>query len=260
VGNRSVNIDVKENLSIVGYKTVASLLTLQCEAEINELLGVPDAQGKSTMRCAVNRFNADFKLPEELVNDDKKEKEKIDEEQRRIYNGAAHLDLSMVINERGDVEKSTAVARTAPPDIKPRVESMGDDILNWLQSVSVPFPNRQMTYQETWRAKHPFAVLLPGADMHFKDVEMTYTYLGQRTRNDREEALVEISARIRKREFGRKFGGKLEGRALVDLQTSIVTQAHATITMDFDLVLGRFANAPARGTMDVTITRNMAGD
>src|SRR5262249_49608810 len=118
VGNRSINIDVKENLSIVGYKRVASLLTLQCEAEINELLGVPDAQGKSTMRCAVNRFTADFKLPEELVNDDKKEKEKIDEEQRRIYNGAAHLDLSMVINERGYVERSTAVAKTAPPDVK----------------------------------------------------------------------------------------------------------------------------------------------
>jgi len=258
VGNRSVSISVKENFSIVGYKTEASVLTMQCDVDINELLGPPDAQGKSTMRCAVNRFNAELKLPDEIV-DDKKEKEKIDDEQRRVYNGSAHLDLSMLINERGDVEKSTAVAKTAPPDVKARVESLGDDILHWIQSVSVPLPNRQMTYLETWKAKHPFAVLTPVADMHFKDVEMTYTYLGQRIRDDREEALVEITGRIRKREMGQRFGGKLEGRALVDLQTSLVTQARATITMDFDLILGRRARLPSRGTMDVTIIRNLAG-
>ena len=151
------------------------------------------------------------------------------------------------------------MAKTAPPDVKARVESLGDDILHWIQSVSVPLPNRQMTYLETWKAKRPFAVLTPVADMHFKDVEMTYTYLGQRTRDDHEEALIEITGRIRMREMGQRFGGKLEGRALVDQQTGIVTQARAAITMEFDLILGRSARLPSRGTMEVTITRNLAG-
>jgi hypothetical protein len=251
-----VSISVKENFSLVSYKAEDSLATMYCDTELTEQPGTPDAKGKSTLRVAVNHFNAGFKLPDDLV-EDKKDKQKLDEREQRVFNGAGHLDLRLIINERGDVERSIAVAKSAPPDIKPEVESMGDDILQWLQAVSVPMPNRQMGYLDTWKAKHPFAVVTPVTDMHFKDVEMTYTYLGQRTRNDREEALVEMTARIREKKMGTRFGGKLEGRALVDLESGIVTRARATVMMDFDLHLGGIR--AARGTMDVTINRSLPG-
>src|SRR5262249_33123539 len=155
----------------------------------------------------------------------------------------------------GDVEQSNAIAKTAPPDIKLEVESMGDDILQWLQALSVPLPNRQMGYLDTWKAKQPWAIITPVTDMHFRDLEMTYTYLGQRTRNNREEALVEMTGRIQKKEMGLRFGGKLEGRALVDLESGIVTRARATVSMDLDFPIG--PGLKARGTMDVSIDRSL---
>jgi hypothetical protein len=111
-----------------------------------------------------------------------------------------------------------------------------------------------MTHMETWTAKRPFAVLTPLTDLHFKAIDMTYTYLGVRTRNNREEALVDMSGKLRNREFGVRFGCRLEGRALVDLETGLVSLARATTTMDLDLALGPY-KIPARGTMEVNIDR-----
>src|SRR5258708_7295998 len=115
----------------------------------------------------------------------------MDKERQKVFLHVGHLDLQMIINERGDVEQSVAIAKGAPKEMRGEVESIGDDILQWLQAVSVPLPNRQMTYMETWTAKRPFAILTPFADLHFKAIDMTYTYLGVRTRENREEALVE---------------------------------------------------------------------
>src|SRR5262249_54342649 len=116
-GNRTVSISVKENFSVLASKAEASVVTMNCDTELTEQPGVPDARGKSTLRVALNRFNAGFKVPDELVVD-KKDKEKINKREQRVFNGAGHLDLLLLLNERGDVEQSNAIAKTAPPDIK----------------------------------------------------------------------------------------------------------------------------------------------
>src|SRR5262249_54453654 len=96
----------------------------------------------------------------------------------------------------------------------------------------------------------------PWSDLHFESIDMTYTYLGVRNRNGRDEALVDISGKLKSRDIGVRFGCRLEGRALVDLETGVVTLARATTTMDLDLSLGR-VTIPARGTMDVLIERSL---
>jgi serine/threonine protein kinase/S1-C subfamily serine protease len=253
-GHRTVTISVKENFSVLAYKAEASVVTVKFDGELVEQPGTPDDKGKSVMRINIQTMRPDVKLPEELKKEFK-EIETMEKERQRVFNSVGHLDLRMLINERGDIDKGIASAKTAPQDIKPEVESMGDDILQWLQALSVPLPNRRMGYLDTWTAKQPWAVITPVADRHFKDVEMTYTYLGQRTRNDREEALVEMTGLIRKKEMGLRFGGKLEGRALVDLESGIVTLARATVSMNLDFPIG--PGLKARGTMDVSIDRSL---
>jgi hypothetical protein len=56
---------------------------------------------------------------------------------------------------------------------------------------------------------------------------------------------------------GHSFGCRLEGRALVDLETGLVTLARATSTMELDLTFGRGAAPPARGTMEVNFKRTL---
>src|SRR5207248_2605127 len=176
----------------------------QFDTELTERPSAADAQRKSLLRLVVQSLRQpEVKIPDELVKD-KKAIEVIMRERQRALDGASHLDLQMLISERGDIDKSVASARSAPTDIRAEVESLGDDILQWLQAVSVPLPNRQMGYNETWTAKRPFAVLTPLSDMHFKAIDMTYTYLGTRNRNGREEALVEMSGKLRARDMGHR--------------------------------------------------------
>ena len=231
-------------------------MTVQLDAELTEHPIAPDAQGKSLLRLVVKSLKQpEVKIPAALM-ENKNALEVIMLQRQRALDGASHLDLQMLNSERGDIERSVAGARSAPADIRAEVESLGDDILEWLQAVSVPLPNRQMGHNETWTAKRPFAVLTPLHDLHFKAIEMTYTYLGIRNRNGREEALVEISGKLKNKETGQRFGCRLEGRVLVDLETGLVTLARATTTMDLDLPLGRM-RIPTRGTMEVQIERSL---
>ena len=237
-------------------KAEESMINVQLNAELTEIPGPADGQRKSMLRFAVNSIKLpEVKFPDELVKR-MKEVETLDRERQRVFSMVAHLDLMMQISERGDVERSVASAKSAPADIRAEVESLGDDILDWLQAVSVPLPNRQMTHLETWTAKRPFAVLTPLTDLHFKAIDMTYTYLGVWTRNSREEALVELSGKLRSRDLGRRFGCRLEGRALIDLETGLVTMARTTVTLDLDLPFGQ-SKIPARGTMEINLTREL---
>jgi S1-C subfamily serine protease len=260
-GNRSVTVSVKERFEVMmskeDKKTAEEfLITMQFDGELMEQPGPADTKGKSLLRLDVHKIRPpQVELPEELLKR-MKDFERMDRDRQRVFNSVGQLDLQMQINERGDVERSIAIAMSAPPDIKREVESMGDDILQWLQAVSVQMPNRQMGHLDTWKAKRPFAVLTPFSDLQFKAIDMTYMYLGIRTRNDREEAIVELSGKLRNREMGLRFGCTLEGRALIDLETGLVTMARTTTTMDLDLPLGQL-KIPARSTMEVFLQRSL---
>ncbi len=257
-GTRAVNISVKEKFGVLAEEGEELGITVAFDGELAEKPGAPDAKGKSVMAVGVNHLETSFEIPQKL-KDKLKEKDidkEINLEKDRATDSAGHLDLTMLVNEKGDVEKSVATARTAPPDIRSQVESLGDDILQWIQAVSVPMPNREMKHLQTWTAKHPFAIITPGIDLHFKDVEVTYTYLGLRTRNEREEGLVDFKGNLTKKGFGLRVGGRLEGRALVDLDTGLVTLAHAKATLSLDLPLGHF-KMKTQGTMDVRIERSL---
>jgi len=76
-----------------------------------------------------------------------------------------------------------------------------------------------------------------------------------RTRDNREEALVDISGKLRNKVTGQRFGCRLDGRVLVDLETGLVTLARTTMTMDLDLPIGRGQRIPARGNMEMNLKR-----
>jgi predicted Zn finger-like uncharacterized protein len=257
-GNRNVSVGIKQKFSLLLGKAEESLITVKFDGELTEQPGTPDEKGKSVMRINVHTMKPDVKLPDDLKKE-VKEIETMEKERQRVFNSVGHLDLRMLINERGDIEKGIASAKSAPSEIRAEVESIGEDILDWLQAASIPLSNRQMNHGEPWTHKRPFAVLTPFLDLHFKEIEMTYTYLGVRTRNNREEALVDLSGKLRNKHSGPRFGCRLDGRALVDLETGLVTMARTTTTMDLDLSFGPGGGIPARGTMEVNFERSLPG-
>ncbi len=81
--------------------------------------------------------------------------------------------------------------------------------------------------------------------------EVTYNYMGTRTRLGKAEALLTLEGRLhgQKGEEG-KVGGKMRGDAGVDLQTGQIVFANATVDMDFDL--GK-SKKKASGTLTVKL-------
>jgi hypothetical protein len=222
-------------------------------AELIERGGPVDGKGGSRVDVNVSKLDMSLNIPEKLVKD-AKERE-LSPEMRRALTNVGFLDLKMLIDARGDVSQATASARGAPADIHREVESLGDDILNSLNAVAIQLPNRTVSHLETWTAKRPMSILGVAGDIKV-NMDVTYTYLGHRNRNGREEALVEISGRMRKKDMGIRLGGRVEGRALVDLESGVVTMAHARAIMDLDLPFREFKTT-AQGTLDVHLTREL---
>src|SRR5262249_49356271 len=130
-----------------------------------------------------------------------------------------------------------------------------EEILDALQAVYLQLPNRTVSHLETWNAERPVPILLPfGTARALMKVE--YTYLGVRTREGREEALVDMLGSFRNRKGIIQVGGKCEGRALVDVATSVVTLARANVGLHIGLPI-RGLKLDLDGRMEVRLQRDL---
>jgi hypothetical protein len=63
---------------------------------------------------------------------------------------------------------------------------------------------------------------------------MTYTYLGQRVRNGKAEAVIQLEGVVQPKDGKENLSGKMTGTALVDLTTGVVTQAETRAVLDIE--------------------------
>jgi S1-C subfamily serine protease len=252
-GNRNVNIKIREKFATLAIEGQEVELSIDMDADVTERGGAVDSAGKSPLSISVSRLSQNINIPEALVKDAKDRE--LSPETKRALNNVGFLDLRMLVTARGDVESPTVSVKGAPPDIRKELENLGESVLDSLQAVAVPLPNRTVSHLETWTAKRPISVV--GVLRGFKvDMDVTYTFLGHRNRNGRDEALLEISGRMRRHDSIIKIGGQLEGRALVDMETGVISLAHADVQLELELPLPDHT-AHARGAMEVTVTREL---
>jgi predicted Zn finger-like uncharacterized protein len=252
-GNRNVNLKIREKFAVLAIEGNEVDLSIDMDADVVERGGAADAAGKSPLSLSVSRMSQNLNIPEALVKDPKERE--LSPETKRALNNIGFLDLRMLVTARGDVEKPTVSVKGVPPDIRKELENLGESVLDSLHAVAIPLPNRTVSHLETWTAKRPISVV--GVLRGFRiDMDMTYTFLGHRLRNGRDEALIEMSGRMRRNDTIIKLGGQLEGRALVDLESGVISLAHADVQMELDLPFPELS-LHARGGMEVTVTREL---
>jgi len=107
-----------------------------------------------------------------------------------------------------------------------------------LNSVAISLPNRNAVQpNESWKAKRDFLLETPDK-AYVASFDMTYTYLGQRRRGDRDEAVVAMAGDLRHMEGKNgKVASSISGTALVDVVTGEIIQAHTTLVMDDQISL-----------------------
>jgi hypothetical protein len=254
-GSRKVSLSIKHKFMVQTIKGEKEL-SVEFVSDMIEKMLAADSQGKSILSITVEKADKVVNIPEELL-EDKKERE-MDPEERRALDSASFLDLTLLLNNRGGIEKAGFAAKGAPADIKHQVEELGQEILDALQSVYIQLPNRTVGHLEPWKAEKPvpIPIILPFGSAS-APMKVEYSYLGVLSPEGHEEGLVEMTGSFRSK-GGRiiQVGGRLEGRALVDVEAGIVKLARARVRTHTQLRL-RNLGAEMNGTMEIILKRDL---
>jgi S1-C subfamily serine protease len=110
-----------------------------------------------------------------------------------------------------------------------QINKIHEPIKSALSRLIVPLPGREVQPKESWTTQRQ--VLIEGLrDDLPAQLEMTYTYLGQRNRNGRAEAVLDVAGVLRGLP-GKEgpLGGKATGIATVDLTTGQVSACEVRV-------------------------------
>jgi hypothetical protein len=119
-----------------------------------------------------------------------------------------------------------------------------------LEAVMLPIPNRTLEPQGKFATN--IALLLGGPDISGQqksglvtaktiDLQLTCTYEGTRTRNEREEAVVTVAGRVKGRSKGTEGAkGDVVGKFSIDLAGGFVSLAQLKITTEIEAPGGEF--------------------
>ena len=153
-----------------------------------------------------------------------------------------------VVQNRLDLTKAPAASRDA-------LTNVGDQAQQALQALAIPLPGKVEPGQ-TWAADRALPIDVAGRYDNGV-MEMKYTYLGLRTRNGRDEAVIALAGAVRARAGIKQYiSGRTNGTAVVDVATGIVVNAIASVDVDLDLSVN---NQPTRadGTLELKVQRNV---
>ena len=144
-----------------------------------------------------------------------------------------------------------------PSDVADEVAGFVMEVQQSLEAMAVPLPNRMVQPGENWQASRTLPIDSPGRRQS-GSMEMTYTYLGCRKREGRDEAVIGVRGRLQSSGLRKSIsGGKASGTALIDLATGQVTLARASLTVDME---AKFSDGPAIKavcSMDVEMKRTV---
>jgi hypothetical protein len=160
--------------------------------------------------------------------------------------GVSRDDEGNWVRARGDVTR-------VPPATREAVNDIGAQVLQSLEAVAVPLPNREVKPLETWKAKRDVVVGATSLSLAMSGVaDYRYTYLGMSERNGKRVAFVQVDGTIRGRTGdGLDVGGRLDGRAEIDPATGEAVYSDVTLKADADLLTRQKTVLKVIGTLTV---------
>jgi S1-C subfamily serine protease len=104
-----------------------------------------------------------------------------------------------------------------------------------LEAMTILMPNKEVPPGERWKGRTSLPIDEPGR-LQLGEMDVTYTYLGRRHRNGREEAVISLDGVVRQGRGGEvDLGGTASGIAVVDLGTGRISSAKTTVTVEVEV-------------------------
>jgi hypothetical protein len=256
-GKRKVTLSIKQRFEVPTLKEEADHeVTVELIAELIEQVSAPDQQGRSVITINVEKADKLIHIPEKLL-EEKKDRE-LDAQEVRALQSTSFLDLTLVVDRNGQIERAETTAKNVPADTKAAVEELGHQFLDALQALHVKLPGRQLAHLEPWKADKPSPIPIPlPIGSVSAPMKLDYEYLGVRSHDGHEEGLVELVGTFRQKgRMSQQVGGRIEGRALVDVNSGLVKKAKGNVNLFVKINLGG-RQAEMRGKMDILLVREL---
>ncbi len=175
---------------------------------------------------------------------------------RQALAATVRLGTQQVVGRDGKLVRQSADIGVVPAASRAEAIKFHGQILSSLEAVAVPLPGKVMGAGTYWTARSPLSVGAAKAG-DAAVLELTYTYVGTRVRNGREEAYITIAGVVHGPDGKeRRIGGKASGLGVLDLHTFQIAEAELTVSIDMDIKIDK-QSAKANGTLAIRLARGV---
>jgi hypothetical protein len=225
-------------------------LVIGLDGQLAENTRTVDNQGTAAIRLDYVKMNMDVTLDGKPSGNSNR--------MQQALESLGQMIGDLRIDKQGNVLQNKLDLTKVPAGAREGLTNVGDQVQQMLETLAVPLPGNMVNPGQSWSAQR--ALPLDTAGKYDTGVmDMKYTYLGLRSREGRDEAVISLSGVVRARQGVRQYvSGKTHGTAVVDVATGLVTQAIATVDVDLDLTLsGQLSKAD--GALEIKLQRNLSG-
>jgi S1-C subfamily serine protease len=245
-GNRPLQLSTKNTLNLRDHEGQEHALLLSMTAQMQENVSNVQPDG-ADVQFQYGQFNVGLSLDGEPAQPSPR--------LQRVVRDIGGLAVLLHLDGQGNLVGAPQLDfGQVPPASHKELEEMSAQIQHGLDLLAVPLPNRQVSPGEAWKAWRVLPIDTPGS-FEKGGVLMTYTYLGSRMRDGRDEAVVQLTGAVRPREGQQvQVGGRARGAAVIDLAAGRVREASVSVLVDLDTQMDD-RPVQASGTLDVSVQR-----
>jgi S1-C subfamily serine protease len=171
------------------------------------------------------------------------------ERTQTLVQGLGFVITQMIADSNGNVRRNAVLAPRLPTAIKQPTLELHEILFAKLDAVNVPLPGRELAAGTSWTAVRALPIVT-GEKADATVLEMNYTYLGMRIRDGKQEAVIDVTGKLKGgRGMEQRYGGNAEGRAVYDVDSGQIVQSQLTVRFDMD----EGGSRPVRAAGDVNV-------
>ena len=248
VGEDQLSLTRQSTLLLYTDRGDALSFTTNWHTQATETVQAVDADGTARVRLHYSSFSA----PSTFNGAGQPPGPRLEQIQQAVTSLAADLRL----DRQGKIRASPVDTRRLPAKARDGLTRVHEQARQLLEILAVPLPGKQVAAGESWTASGNLPIDVPGESKQTA-VDLTYTYLGRRTRGTREEAVLGLEGVVRGREEKERWvAGRVSGSAVLDLTAGQIYRVEATVTLDLLVpLLGE--PVKARDTLEVRLRRTL---
>jgi S1-C subfamily serine protease len=247
-GERTTSMTNKSSVKVALGRGMQLPINTNFTYQLAETTQAPDAQGGAQVRMNYREFNYDMHIGERVTRDGSIEAAKPH---------LSKLNETLTFDSKGQMTRNSTDMSRIPAGAQRGVRNVHQPVVDLLGIISAPMPNRMTQPKEKWTATRKFSVSIGPFSSEGGQVDATYTFIGTRRRNNREEAVIAVTGGVKGApDKESNLGGNVNGVIVLDTAAGQIVDADVQINFDMD---ADYEDRPskANGTLDLKLTRNV---